>query len=245
MRAALSPAPVEAVTDPARKPPQPATVASSVYERLRDDLLTGSIEPGFKLRIDVICERYGAGNTPVREALSRLAAEGLVERHDQRGFTAAPLHLDELEALTRTRCDIDQMALKDAMAHSSTQWEEQIVLALHRLSRTPRSAQDDAYVPNREWERLHREFHRSLIANCRSRWLKQFSEELADQAYRYRQCSIRNAYGVRDVHAEHAAVAEAVLKGDVERAVSLLTQHYWRTAEFIQETVGRDGGGAS
>lgn len=216
------------------------TVASSVYERLRDDLLTGGIEPGVKLRIETICERYAAGNTPVREALSRLAAEGLVERHDQRGFTAAPVDLDELDALTRTRADIDQMALKDAMAHPSTQWEEQIVLALHRLSRTPRSAQDDTYVPNREWERLHREFHRSLIANCRSRWLRQFSEELADQAYRYRQCSIRNAYGVRDVHAEHAAVAEAVLAGDVERAVSLLTRHYWQTAEFIQEAAGRD-----
>ncbi len=237
----MSPLPSESVvSDPAKTPA--ATVASSVYERLRDDLLNGGIEPGLKLRIEAICERYAAGNTPVREALSRLAAEGLVERHDQRGFTAASLNLDELEALTRTRADIDVMALKDAMAHPSTQWEEQIVLALHRLSRTPRSAQDDAYVPNREWERLHREFHRSLIANCRSRWLRQFSEELADQAYRYRQCSIRNAYGVRDVHAEHAAVAQAVLAGDVERAVSLLTRHYWQTAEFIQAVAGGEKG---
>ncbi|MGT2490251.1 GntR family transcriptional regulator [Cupriavidus basilensis] len=217
------------------------TVASSVYERLRDDLLTGGIEPGVKLRIETICERYAAGkHASARSAEAGWPRKGLVVRHDQRGFTAAPVDLDELEALTRTRADIDQMALKDAMAHPSTQWEEQIVLALHRLSRTPRSAQGRYLRAQPGVGRLHREFHRSLIANCRSRWLRQFSEELADQAYRYRQCSIRNAYGVRDVHAEHAAVAEAVLAGDVELAVSLLTRHYWQTAEFIQAAAGRD-----
>ena len=54
------------------------TAATSVYERLRQDILNGELRPGQKLLIDFISDRYGAGLNPVREALNRLSSEGLV-----------------------------------------------------------------------------------------------------------------------------------------------------------------------
>ena len=77
-----------------------ATTATAVYQRIKDDILDGKLAPGLKLRIEFVSERYGAGSSPIREALSRLSSEGIVIRHEQRGFCVAPISLDELREVT-------------------------------------------------------------------------------------------------------------------------------------------------
>jgi DNA-binding GntR family transcriptional regulator len=219
------------------KPDAPqATKASTVYEELRADILSAVLEPGAKLRIEFVCERYRARNTPVREALNRLAAEGLLQRQEQRGFSVASMSAEDLSELTRARVAIEVMALRESLAHRDAAWEEHLVLARHRLERTPRSLHSERYEANPEWERRHREFHRALIAACGSRWLRRFSDELADHAYRYRQRSMQAAYLQRDVAAEHAAIADAALAGDSDRAVALLQAHFETTATLLPLT---------
>lgn len=211
----------------------PTTKASTVYEELRADILSAALEPGAKLRIEFVCERYGARNTPVREALNRLAAEGLLLRQEQRGFSVAAMSTEDLAELTRARCGIEALALRESLAQRDAAWEEQLVLARHRLERTPRSLHAGHYEANPEWERLHRDFHRALIAACGSRWLIRYSDELADHAYRYRQRSMQSVYLQRDVAAEHAAITDAALAGDAELAVALLQAHFERTATLL------------
>jgi DNA-binding GntR family transcriptional regulator len=224
----------------------PVTLASSVYERLRGDILRGELEPGHKLRIEFVSERYAAGNSPVREALNRLSSDGLVQRRDQRGFYVAAASAEDLVELTRTRCWLEETGLRESMRVYSPAWEEGVLLALHRLSRIPRSTSPAEYRENPEWEQLHRAFHRSLIAGCGSRWLLAFCDQLADQAYRYRQLAIQRIYPKRKEKDEHAAIAQAVFKRDADTAVALLTEHYQLTANIILKTGDvpmRDGSG--
>lgn len=213
----------------------PSTLASSVYERLRSDILRGQLTPGDKLRIEFVSERYDAGHSPVREALNRLSSDGLVDRRDQRGFYVAAASLADLLELTRTRCWLEETGLRESMRAFTPEWEEGVVLAQHRLARIPRSISPDEYQENPEWERLHRAFHRSLIAGCGSRWLIGFCEQLADQAYRYRQLSVQRAYPKRKEKDEHAGIVTAVFKRDPDTAVGLLNEHYRKTAEIIAE----------
>lgn len=214
------------------------TLASSVHGRLRGDLLHGRLAPGSKLRVEWLAERYGAGASPVREALNRLAAEGLLERHDQRGFYVRAVSRAALEELTRTRCWLEERALRETITQSIAQrneaWEEALVLALHRLNRTPRRLSDDAAETNPEWERLHREFHRALIAGCGSSLMLGFCEQLADQAYLYRQIARAAAPEPRGEIAEHTRMAEAAIAGDVEAAVAELMAHYRRTSALCR-----------
>ena len=78
----------------ARKPPLESsgngaggiTRASAVYEQLRWDITHGILEPGSKLRVEAISQRYEVGASPLREALSRMSAEGLVDRAVGRNF---------------------------------------------------------------------------------------------------------------------------------------------------------------
>ena len=212
-----------------------STLASTVYHQLRDDLLHGVLETESKLRVEWVVSRYGAGASPVREALNRLASEGLLGRHDQRGFFIMPLSAAELEELTRTRCWLEERALREAIANRTHEWEEQLVLALHRLSRTPRRLPEDPSVTNPDWEKLHRAFHRALISACRSRWLVGFCDQLADQAYRYRQMARGGAGVQRDELGEHRLIAERALDGDADGAVQALLDHYRLTTALCME----------
>lgn len=226
----------------ARKPPleapsvdgaSGATRASAVYEQLRTDITQGVLAPGSKLRVGAMGERYGVGASPLREALSRLSAEGLVARTDQRGFSVAALSWGELPTLTRNRVQLESLALTESIEQRDTAWEDQLALLVHRLSRTPRSLASYHYVPNPEWEALHREFHRSLLARCPSRWLRAFCDSLADEAYRFRQLAAVKVFSSRNEHAEHLGIFEAAIHGRAKEAVRLLAEHYTRTAGVI------------
>ncbi|MCX7684344.1 MAG: GntR family transcriptional regulator [Acetobacteraceae bacterium] len=208
------------------------THASSVYQRLRADILSGRLPPG-RLPIRGLTERYGVGQTPLREALNRLAADGLLLAEDQRGFAVPGISAAELEELTRTRCWLEERALRESIAAATEAWEESLVLAAHRLSRTPRTLEGS--VLNPAWEERHRAFHERLIGNCGSRWLIGFCRQLTDRHQRYRHLAAGRSLAARDVEAEHREILDATLRRDADAAVALLAAHYWRTARIILE----------
>ncbi len=216
----------------------PRTKASAAAERLRADLLAGAIPPGTRLPIELIADRYQVGPTPAREALNRLAAEGLVTLADQRGFTAAEVSAPDLIELTDTRCLIEEAALRRSMRIAAPEWEEALLLAAHRLARTPNSASAAAFHENPEWETRHAEFHAALIGGTSSRWIAAFGATLNQQFRRYRALAMHQAYPGRDAAAEHQALAQAALGGDQDGAARLLRQHYQRTAGIILKTLG-------
>ena len=212
-----------------------STRATNVYDRLRGDLLGGELEPGAKLAIEALAERYEASATPLREALNRLVSDGLVERREQRGFVVAGISAEDLAEITKTRCWLEEIALRESIAAHSTAWEEALVLAHHRLARTPRSLSESRFEDNPEWEPMHRAFHRALIGGCGSRWLLSFCEQLADQHHRYRRLSAPRAFAKRGVKSEHQQLVEAALEGRVDEAVDLLRAHYQRTEKIIHD----------
>lgn len=206
------------------------TLARTTYDRLRADVLSGRWQPGRKLLMHELREHYQVGASPLREALNRLASEEWVVHSDQRGFSVAQATQAQLDDLVATRISVESMALAQSFALRSPAWEEKIVLAFHRLSRTPRSVGEDDYEENPEWERLHRAFHVSLLEGCGSPLLLGFCEQLYDQAYRYRQLAARKAHKRRNELDEHRAIFDAVMGAHLEDAQRLMAEHYRRTA---------------
>jgi DNA-binding GntR family transcriptional regulator len=211
----------------------PNTLATSVYARLRGDILRGVFRPGERLRLDALCERYEIGATPLREALNRLSAEELVRREEQRGFRVAPVSLSDLAELTKTLCWITELALREAIKNGDAVWEESIVLAAHRLSRVPREGEEGYASFNPEWEERHRAFHLALIAACGSRWLIDFYAMLMDRNTRYRYLAFADGSEPRDVEAEHQAIFDAVLARDADRAILAANTHLRTTTDSV------------
>jgi GntR family carbon starvation induced transcriptional regulator len=209
-----------------------ATTATAVYQRIKDDILDGRLAPGLKLRIEFLSARYGTGSSPIREALNRLSSEGIVIRYEQRGFCVAPISLDELREITTTRCWLETIALRETIANASPQWEDALVVAYHRLSRTNRFLIDADSTLNPAWEEQHAIFHEALIANCGSSLLRRYCRDLPEQSYRYRMLAAPSKPPGGEI--EHQAIFEATIGKDVERAVELLNSHY-RITQTISE----------
>jgi DNA-binding GntR family transcriptional regulator len=209
-----------------------ATLASTAYARLRREIIDAEIAPGTRLHTRQLCARLQMGLSPIREALSRLSSEGMVQRHDQRGFSVAPLDAADLDELTRTRSWLNETGLRESIAAGDAMWEEQVVLTFHRLSRLPRFLPDEARNP--DWETAHRQFHQALIGGCRSHWLVGFCAQLFDAFERYRNLSPFTGSARPDHLDEHRAIMEAALARDAARAVDLLRAHFALSATLVR-----------
>jgi DNA-binding GntR family transcriptional regulator len=209
------------------------SITSRIYARLKHDIIAGKLTPGLKLKIESLRRDYDVGTSPIREALSLLTSDHLVERIDQRGFRVADVSEAEFSELLRTRCWLEERALRESMGNATPDWEERVVLASYRLSRIPRSDSTTRFVANDAWETAHRHFHMTLLSECGSSILLRFCGQLYDQNIRYRQISGASAYPKRDIVAEHDAIRDAVLGGDADLACKLLIDHYTQTGKFV------------
>ncbi|MEH7830090.1 FCD domain-containing protein [Gemmobacter denitrificans] len=209
------------------------TLAEKAYAALRHDIIRGELPPGKPLRMADLSTRYDMGFSPLREALNRLQAERLVEAVALRGFTVAPLSLAEMEDALRLRILIESEALRSAILLGGDDWASGIVAALYalKLQVDRRSEGGDVW----ELETRHHAFHRALLVACGSVWMLEFFERLYTATERYRIPILldQGAESGRDIHAEHAAIAEAVLARRADDAVALLAAHYTQTAQAI------------
>jgi len=209
---------------------QAATLTKSVYEQLRADILSGRMRPGEKIRAEALRKRFNTASSPVREALNRLLSEGFVALEEQKGFRVAPVSNEELKELVKTRCWIDGLAIRESIERFEVSWEENLVLALHRLSRAPRA--QPGHLESAEWETRHKVFHMALIAGCGSRWIERISEQLFDAAERYRLLALEHVLERNELD-EHRALVDACISRDADRAVEILRHHYGQTFDAI------------
>ena len=213
--------------------PSVESLTSRIYLQLKQDIISGHLLPGRKLKIEELRRLYDVGTSPIREALSLLTSDHLVERLDQRGFRVSNVSETEFLELLKTRCWLEEKALRESIKNGSDGWEERVVLANHRLSRIPRSESSNYFVANAKWEEAHKHFHMTLIAECGSSILLEFCDQLYDQNIRYRQLSGATAYPKRNITDEHSLICEAVLARDTDRAAELLIGHYQNTGIFV------------
>ena len=223
-------------TDPSVEAKKSSTTLSTVvYRELRAEVLSGRLKPGVKLRAEDLRKRFNIASSPIREALNRLLSEGFVALEDQKGFRVAPVSESDLQELVLARCAIDGAAIRESIGRYDVAWEEGLVLALHRLSRASRVADENLAVADTSWESLHREFHCALVSGCGSRWTRRISEQLFDAAERYRLLAAQQI-SERNELDEHKAIVEACLARRSAEAVNLLETHYGMTFAVIMSS---------
>ena len=213
-----------------------ATATEAATTRLRDDIVAGALPPEARLRLRDLVPRYGFGATPLREALSRLAAEGFVVFEGQKGFSVPPVTRVHLLDITRSRQFVEPEALRQAMEDGGAAWEDEIVASLSLLKReTERQRPDDDWLDI--YEAKHHRFHRALIAACPLASLRGFCDELYMQTTRYRRLMKSVTPDWPRMAAAHQALADLVLARDTA-AMQALHDHIGVTATRVLEMLG-------
>lgn len=213
------------------RPASETSATHRTYLAIQNLIVTGALKPGEKLKIEGLRARLSTGASPIREALSLLTSDNLVERLDQRGFRVAPTSQSNFEEILELRCDLEDRALRKSIANRNEQWEEYVVLCHHRMTRAKQS-NDPAF------EALHKAFHMALLMQCDAPILMKFCSQLYDLNIRYRYLagSALN-YTKRDVSSEHEAIMRTAISGDAESATAQLLSHYRKTGAFLADAI--------
>ncbi|MET0070907.1 MAG: FCD domain-containing protein [Candidatus Thiodiazotropha sp.] len=208
------------------------TLSDQAYLQLRSDIIHGVLQPDEKLRVEHLRGEYGVGASPLREALSRLTADGFVTSEGQRGFRVAPMSVEDLADITHMRILLEKQALTQSIEHGDDDWESRIVATFYQLEKVEESESRDST----EWELRNHDFHEALIAGCTSKWLRRFYGILYDQHKRYRNIALSTEIP-RNLHQEHEELRNATLARDAERACEAIEQHIMRTAEITMNVL--------
>jgi len=199
------------------------TLSAKVFRQMRADILECRLPPGTKLRFDELRARYSVAVSPLREALTRLAEEGLVILEEHRGYKVAPVSRQKLHEIIATRREVDALTVRLSIERGDAAWEARVRASFSDIATGPISTSDGGM--DSEWERFHAAFHASLHSGCGSSWLERLCALLFDQTTRYRRLWFKHLRGDLDVVAEHREIMEAVLSRDVLAATYLMRRH--------------------
>jgi DNA-binding GntR family transcriptional regulator len=215
------------------------TRSAFVHAQLREDVLHGVLLPGQRLRLVELAERFSVSQSVVREALTRLAEQGLAVAVPQQGFRVTPLSLKDLDQLTEARVLLETLVLRQAVERGDLTWESSIVAAHHQLANTPKIR--PAGDLDGAWVAAHEQFHQRLLRGCGNDRLYGAAMSLRDAASLYRLWSVPVGHDYdRDVDREHQQLLEAVLARDPQAASDRLARHIQRTSDSLRNAATDD-----
>jgi DNA-binding GntR family transcriptional regulator len=203
-----------------------------VREGLREAIMSGEFESGTLLRQDALAERFGTSRIPVREALQKLEAEGLVRIHPNRGAVVTHLSLEDVLELMDIRIALECRALVLAIPNMTEEdfaaWEDD--LRLYDQEEDPK-----------KWARLNWKFHQSLYSACDRPRLIAMIEANVEQIGRFTSEQVSLTVGKRRPQEEHWNIIDACRQGNADKAAKLLQQHIQHTQKSLLAAARREG----
>lgn len=197
------------------------TKAEFACHEVRQRVLTGALAPGAVINQGALAEEIGISTTPLREALKRLEAEGLVELGAHRDARVAELRAEEARDLLEVRRALDPLAVRLAAARRT----DEDVRAMREAAVGLR-----ALPPDPAYDELlaHRRFHAALYRASHNALLVEALDGLWDKTDRYRRLALAagrdDAERAKKDH-EHAELLDLVVAGDGDGAAALMLAH--------------------
>jgi DNA-binding GntR family transcriptional regulator len=199
------------------------TVGEKTYQRIRADIVCGTLPPGERLTLDRMRDAYEASVGTLRENLNRLSSEGLIVAEGSRGFQVTPISAANLREVAAMRCLLEGHALRESFEAGDMEWEGHVVAAHHKLGAMERRMSGGERGKAQDWKRYDREFHHALIAACGSQVLLETHALIYDRYLRYQM--VAAVYRGDVAAGEHRRLLDCALKRDWKSAQSTLARH--------------------
>jgi DNA-binding GntR family transcriptional regulator len=206
------------------------TLADRAFVALHDAILTGQLEPGERLPIEALGGVLGMSAMPIREALRRLDAEGLVENVPHRGARVTELSLADLAEIYEARLALEPLAVGRAAGDFS---ERDALAGTELLLDLAQRPDDDSA----ETWAAHKAFHFALYEAAGSSWLLRLIQPLWEMSHRY-LLSVKVPRKLDSRGGEHAVILQACIDHDCERAALLMHDHLATTANDVSLAMG-------
>ena len=200
---------------------QRVSVVDNVTVRLRGALLAGEIKPGERIKVAELEKSLGVSHIPIREAVRRLEAEGLIVALPQRAAVAAGVDLADLAGLYDLRRIIECDVIERSVDSMSDDQVGDARVALENLD-----AVAEGHDSPRFWE-LHGEFHWALLEPGASAWIQRMLDQMWFAYQRYVRLFVSAT--VEDAMVDHRALVVCCERREGRRAAEILRRHLDRT----------------
>jgi DNA-binding GntR family transcriptional regulator len=189
----------------------------NVYDRLCDEIRTGALKPGARLTETELAERLAVSRTPVREAIRRLEAEGLVDHQPRTGAVVRRLAYPEIMELYEMRTVLEGTAARFA-ARAASPMEIEALLAIN-AEMAAAAGQLGVLVA------LNRQFHSRLLDAARNRFLVRSAASVENTLLILGPSAMESPERAKQAVSEHQAVLDALVQRDGDRAEAAMRQH--------------------
>lgn len=192
------------------------TASDIIAKHLREAIIAGQVDEGEPIRQDDVARLFNVSKIPVREALKRLEAEGLVAFHRNRGAVVTSMSLPEIMQIFEVRAMLESNAIKLSVPHMTAETFE-------RAQRFCDEFAEEADVAR--WAELNWSFHSCLYEDADRPFLVNLIRSVNDRIERYLRIQLTLSDGQRVADKEHRAILAACKRGDAERASELINAH--------------------
>jgi DNA-binding GntR family transcriptional regulator len=213
-----------------------ATLPEVIYQRIRADILNGILKPGETLRQEVWAQQFGASRVPLREALSRLEAEGLIVLRPRRGYAVTSLDRAEILEIFELRMVIEEHAGYIAGRARTGDDIRRLAYILQQFEALERDGPDYS----NEWAKLNLEFHESLIASGRRKHLSRVARQLHYATEPYIRVEARMTGDMKVAEQQHREIFAAFEIGDASTLAELCCKHVESTAKRLLTGIARE-----
>lgn len=206
------------------------TAQQVAYDALKTAILSGHLPAGSRLQQGQLATQLNVSTTPVREALSRLASEGLVRADAHRGAVVRGLDRAELAEIYELRQTLEPIVARKAAEHITTEQLDQA----EELWREMEDSSDPA-----RWAESNRQFHALISSAAHAPRLESIVKGLRDSSTRYVQWSLTaTPQRFFSANKDHLDLITALRAGDGERAAKIAEGHMSGTLAALRQASG-------
>jgi DNA-binding GntR family transcriptional regulator len=218
------------------------TLWQRVHDHLREEILSGRLRPGTELQEVALSQELGISRGPIRDALGRLAAEGLVTVRPRRGAIVRELSTTEFLEAYQVREALEAMAVRLAVPRLSVDDTAAMQRLIEEMAAHAEADDVEGFFE------ANAAFHQAFFEIAGNRMLAEMYQKLRGQIERHGPLSLGLRGNLQRSIGEHKAILRAAKAGDVERAVHLVSEHIRVPQIRLQEgeqTAWAHGGGTA
>ncbi len=220
--------------------PERRSLGQQVYERLKQAIVKGDIEPGARVVESSIGESLGISRTPVREAIHKLEREGFLERSPSIGFFVADLRRSDIEETFGIRTVLESYAARLAAVNHMPDELKPLVEKVEQYQLCLERGDAAALL------RINTEFHEMLYGLSRSPRLIKMINDLKDQIYRFRRVILNRCDMARISNEDHMLMLELMRRRDADAVERVVREHLLKgkdavLVEFDRKSMGKEG----
>lgn len=193
--------------------------ADRVREALEEDVVLGRILPGNRLDELALAERFGVSRTPVREALNRLAASGLVELRARRGAFVKAIGIAQVVEMFEVMAELEALCARLAARRINGEHTARLLQAHQACIDAAEQADADAYYHRNE------AFHQAIYDACGNRFLAEQTENLRNRLTPYRRMQLHVRNRIVGSLSEHQQIVDAIRAGEEDLVVAIVKNH--------------------